>query len=61
MALDRIWHIEHFVCAHCKRELGTDLFYENSGLPYCALDYQELFLPKCADCHSAIADVSSSV
>jgi len=58
MALEKIWHIEHFVCAYCKRQLGTDIFYENDGLPYCELDYQELFLPKCADCHGAISDVS---
>jgi len=58
LALDLIWHIEHFVCAYCKRQLGTDVFYENDGQPYCELDYQELFLPKCADCHAAIVDVS---
>jgi len=57
LALDKIWHIEHFVCAHCKRQLGTDIFYENDGLPYCELDFQELFLPKCAECHGAIMEV----
>jgi len=60
MALEKIWHIEHFVCAYCKRQLGTDIFYESDGFPYCELDYQELFLPKCADCHAAIFDVSVS-
>ena len=38
-----------------------DIFYENDGLPYCELDYQELFLPKCDDCHAAIMDVSVCV
>jgi len=61
LALDKIWHIEHFLCAYCKRQLGTDIFYEDDGLPYCEMDYQELFLPKCADCHGAIVDVSITV
>jgi len=61
LALDKIWHVEHFVCAYCKRQLGTDIFYENDGLPYCELDYQEVFLPKCAECRAAIVDVSVSL
>jgi len=60
VAVEKIWHIEHFVCAYCKRQLGTDIFYESDGFPYCELDYRELFLPKCADCHAAIVDVSVS-
>jgi len=53
-----MWHLEHFLCSYCKRKLGTDVFYENDGLPYCELDYQELFVPKCAECNTAIMDVS---
>jgi len=61
LALDKIWHIEHFLCAYCKRQLRTNIFYENGGLPYCELDYQELFLLKCDGCHSAIMEVSVCV
>ena len=57
MALDKLWHVPHFLCAYCKRELGTSLFYEREGYPYCEADYQQLFLPKCAGCGGVITEV----
>lgn len=57
MALGKLWHLSHFVCAHCKQELGTAIFYERDGQPYCVQDYQNLFLPKCADCGGVILEV----
>jgi hypothetical protein len=56
MALGKIWHVQHFVCAYCKNQLGTNVFYEREGLPYCEADYQALFLPKCAHCHCTIVE-----
>ena len=57
VALGKLWHVQHFTCAHCKRDLGTSVFYERDGLAYCVDDYQNLFLPKCADCGGAILEV----
>lgn len=57
-ALGQAWHPEHFVCAHCKAEIGSSPFFERSGLAYCAEDYHHLFSPRCAYCAAPILDVS---
>ena len=57
-ALGQTWHSEHFVCAKCQRELGTQTFFERDGQAYCEEDYHNLFAPKCAYCHGPIKDVS---
>jgi len=55
-ALGRTWHPEHFVCAHCRQELGTKNFFERDGKPYCEPDYHHLFSPRCAYCNGPILD-----
>ncbi|XP_050408909.1 leupaxin isoform X1 [Patella vulgata] len=55
-ALGKIWHIEHFTCAHCNEELGTMNFYERDGLAYCETDYHNLFAPRCGYCNGPIVD-----
>nr|XP_014346817.1 PREDICTED: transforming growth factor beta-1-induced transcript 1 protein [Latimeria chalumnae] len=57
-ALDQTWHPEHFVCAHCQREMGGSNFFEKDGLPYCERDYFQLFSPRCGLCNEPILDVS---
>ena len=57
-ALGKIWHIEHFMCAHCHETLGTKNFYERDGVAYCERDYHNLFAPRCAYCNGPIVDVS---
>ncbi|ESO06846.1 hypothetical protein HELRODRAFT_76926, partial [Helobdella robusta] len=53
-ALDKLWHVDHFRCAHCQTKIGTDIFYERDGLAYCEHDYIELFSPKCFACNDPI-------
>ena len=60
-ALGQLWHPEHFVCAHCKEEIGTLNFFERNGLPYCEKDYQLIFSPKCAYCNEPILNVGGVV
>lgn len=55
-ALGKIWHIEHFMCAHCHETLGTKNFYERDGQAYCERDYHSLFAPRCAYCNGPIVD-----
>ncbi|XP_044895269.1 leupaxin isoform X3 [Felis catus] len=55
-ALGQAWHPEHFVCAHCKEEIGCSPFFERSGLAYCPKDYHHLFSPRCAYCAAPILD-----
>lgn len=57
-ALGQVWHPEHFVCTHCKEEIGPQPFFERSGLAYCPKDYHDLFSPRCAYCAAPILDVS---
>lgn len=55
-ALGNTFHPEHFTCAHCHMELGTQNFFEREGQPYCEDDYHSLFSPRCAHCNGAILD-----
>ncbi|KAL4223440.1 Transforming growth factor beta-1-induced transcript 1 protein [Mactra antiquata] len=55
-ALGKIWHIEHFSCAHCHETLGTKNFYERDGVAYCERDYHSLFAPRCGYCNGPIVD-----
>ncbi|KHJ42798.1 LIM domain protein [Trichuris suis] len=56
IALGKMWHPEHFRCAHCGEELGHRNFYERSGCAYCENDYHNLFSPRCAYCNGPIKD-----
>ncbi|CAF0990800.1 unnamed protein product [Brachionus calyciflorus] len=55
-ALGYLWHPEHFICNHCKKSIGTSIFYEKNMKPYCEQDYFDLFSPKCAACSNPILD-----
>ncbi|KRY36134.1 Paxillin [Trichinella spiralis] len=56
IALGKMWHPEHFVCAHCGQELGRQNFYERACNAYCENDYHRLFSPRCAYCNGPIKD-----
>ena len=60
-AMNKPWHIEHFACVQCNKELSTSAFYGYNGKPYCERDYQEMFAPRCAYCNGAIIDVRECV
>ncbi|KAG8511281.1 Leupaxin, partial [Galemys pyrenaicus] len=55
-ALGQVWHPEHFICTHCKKEIGSRPFFERSGAAYCPDDYHQLFSPRCAYCAAPILD-----
>ncbi|KFV65037.1 Leupaxin, partial [Dryobates pubescens] len=55
-ALGKTWHPEHFTCAHCGEELGSQPFFERDGRAYCQEDYQQAFAPRCAYCASPIRE-----
>ncbi|CAO3668519.1 unnamed protein product [Rhizopus microsporus] len=54
------WHAKCFKCQVCKQPLEHIAFYEKDGLPYCALDYHELFSPRCDYCKTPIEEHSIS-
>jgi hypothetical protein len=47
-ALDKTWHPEHFVCAHCNQPFSGRSYHERNGKAYCERDFQELFGLRCA-------------
>jgi len=55
-ALGKTFHPEHFTCAKCNQELGSQNFFERENQPYCEDCYQNLFSPRCARCQGAILD-----
>ena len=39
IALGRMWHPEHFCCAHCGDAIGHRNFFERQGKAYCETDF----------------------
>lgn len=54
-ALDKKWHPECFTCNHCRKPFGNSSFYLEDGLPYCEVDWNNLFTTKCVACGHSIA------
>ncbi|KAI7868628.1 hypothetical protein BDF14DRAFT_1792340 [Spinellus fusiger] len=55
-AAGRQWHTDCFVCQNCHQDLEHIAFYEKDGLPYCALDYHEMFSTRCDYCSTPIEE-----
>ncbi|NWS63790.1 LPXN protein, partial [Chunga burmeisteri] len=55
-ALGKTWHPEHFTCACCGQELGSQPFFERGGWAYCEEDYHQTFSPRCAYCAGPIRE-----
>ncbi|NXX40597.1 LPXN protein, partial [Tricholaema leucomelas] len=55
-ALGKTWHPEHFTCAYCGEELGSQPFFEREGRAYCEEDYHQAFAPRCAYCAGPIRE-----
>uniref|UniRef100_F1KTY4 PDZ and LIM domain protein Zasp n=2 Tax=Ascaris TaxID=6251 RepID=F1KTY4_ASCSU len=53
-ALQKQWHPQCFVCAHCHKPFGNSAFFLEQGLPYCEADWNALFTTKCVSCHYPI-------
>lgn len=53
-ALGKVYHQEHFMCAHCNKQLAGEGFHVENGLPYCSKDYKDLFSVKCYSCQQII-------
>ena len=53
--LGKIWHPEHFTCAHCGKIL-EDKYFSRHGKPYCEKDFLLLFREKCALCGAPLGE-----
>ncbi|CAL8123697.1 unnamed protein product [Orchesella dallaii] len=55
-AQDRLWHSDCFTCTQCTRKLDPETFKEKNGQPYCEMDYNTMFLPRCYACRKTIPE-----
>ena len=55
-AMEKTWHPEHFICAHCGKEFGDEGFHEKEGRPYCRRDFFSSFAPRCRGCQKPITN-----
>ena len=55
-ALDKSWHIEHFVCHYCEKPFMNDTYFvgPSDDKPYCEYHYNKLFGDSCTYCGCVI-------
>ncbi|XP_001639827.3 PDZ and LIM domain protein 7 isoform X2 [Nematostella vectensis] len=53
-AIGKTFHSEHFTCSSCSKQIGSEGFNVDRGMPYCEMCYKKLFCVKCAGCNRAI-------
>ena len=55
-ALDKSWHIEHFVCHYCEKPFMNDTYFvgPTDEKPYCEYHYNKLFGDSCTYCGCVI-------
>ncbi|VDK30782.1 unnamed protein product [Dibothriocephalus latus] len=42
-AMGKRFHLQHFVCTYCLRQLNTGTFKERASKPYCSTCFRQLF------------------
>lgn len=50
----RSWHVHHFLCSQCERNLGGDKYILRDGHPYCCTCFDNLFAELCETCSDPI-------
>lgn len=46
----RSWHMKHFACSNCERELGGQRYVMRDGRPFCCGCFEQLFSDYCETC-----------
>lgn len=46
----RSWHMKHFACCHCERELGGQRYVMRDGQPFCCICFEQLHADYCETC-----------
>ncbi|XP_030753347.1 protein espinas-like isoform X2 [Sitophilus oryzae] len=46
----RAWHMKHFACSECERQLGGQRYIMRDGRPYCLHCFDALFAEYCDSC-----------
>ncbi|KAF7282070.1 hypothetical protein GWI33_003311 [Rhynchophorus ferrugineus] len=50
----RAWHMKHFACSECERQLGGQRYIMRDGRPYCLHCFDALFAEYCDSCGEPI-------
>ncbi|XP_037954429.1 protein prickle [Teleopsis dalmanni] len=50
----RAWHMNHFACNECEKQLGGQRYIMREGKPYCLLCFDAMFAEYCDYCGEAI-------
>ncbi|XP_037828521.1 protein prickle isoform X2 [Lucilia sericata] len=50
----RAWHMNHFACHECEKQLGGQRYIMREGKPYCLLCFDAMFAEYCDFCGEAI-------
>ncbi|KAL7736625.1 hypothetical protein ACLKA6_015261 [Drosophila palustris] len=50
----RAWHMNHFACHECDKQLGGQRYIMREGKPYCLLCFDAMFAEYCDYCGEAI-------
>ncbi|CAD7013450.1 unnamed protein product [Ceratitis capitata] len=50
----RAWHMNHFACQECEKQLGGQRYIMREGKPYCLLCFDAMFAEYCDYCGESI-------
>lgn len=50
----RAWHMKHFACSECERQLGGQRYIMREGRPYCLHCFDATFAEYCDSCGEPI-------
>ncbi|KNC83585.1 hypothetical protein SARC_04169 [Sphaeroforma arctica JP610] len=50
------YHVEHFVCFHCKLSLVNQSFIQKYDNIYCLADFYNIIADKCEKCNTPVQD-----
>lgn len=50
----RAWHMKHFACSECERQLGGQRYIMRDGRPYCLHCFDAMFAEYCDSCGEPI-------
>jgi paxillin len=53
-ALNKKWHVHHFICTQCLGPFEGGTFFEKEGRPYCENCFYGAFASRCASCNQPI-------
>lgn len=57
----RAWHMKHFACFECDRQLGGQRYIMRDGRPYCLHCFDAMFAEYCDSCGEPIGVDQGSV